>query len=363
MRAYANEAELQALIEESPELLGDLEDRPGVVVRECSLPDAGLLDVLIVHLDGGLTLVEAKLNRNPEIRRAVVGQLLGYAGGLWRMSYEQLDVAVQARKGRPLGELALAMSGDDPFDLEEFRQSVARNLQEGAFRLVFAVDEITEDLKRAVEYLNAHTVDKTEVLVLELQYAKVDDVEILLPRSFGEEAARQKRVERTKVKWTEEDLFATLAADVTPEEAAAARRLYDWARPAVHHLYWGEGRAPSCTMWFEVPEGMIQPFSIYSGQGSTGVGVNFDWMRLRPQEALDAVLERLGALPTIRRASKEIVERRYAKRPTIPLSELTHEGVETLIQALEGLLEHPETPVPSAVLRAGGLQDRGLDKI
>lgn len=62
------------------------------------------------------------------------------------------------------------------------------------FRLVFAVDEITEDLKRAVEYLNAHTVDGTEVIVLELGYSRVGDVESSSPlvrRGGGAEQAGQ----------------------------------------------------------------------------------------------------------------------------------------------------------------------------
>jgi hypothetical protein len=342
VQAYANEAELQELIAQSPELVSDLDERPGVAVRELSVPDAGYLDVLIIHLDGSLTLVGAKLNRNPEIRRAVVGQLLGYAGGLWRLGYERLDGLVRQREGASLVELAKAVAADDDFDGDSFRQAVARNLSEGTFRLIFAVDEITEDLKRAVEYLNAHTVDGMEVVVLELGYAKVGDVEILLPRTFGEEAARAKRASRGQSKWTEAELMEALAADSAAEEVAAARRLYEWAVPRVHHFYWGEGQAPSCTMAFEVPEGMIQPCSIYtSGTGSHGVGVNFDWARRRPRASLEQLLEELAGLPTIARLRDEILAKDFAKRPTVPLSELTGERMDLLISAMQGLLEHP----------------------
>lgn len=341
VRAYAEEAELQALVAESPELVSGLEQGPWVAVREVALPDAGFLDVLIVHLDGELTLVEAKLNRNPEIRRAVVGQLLGYAGGLWRLGYERLDALVQAQKGASLVDLVRAVAPAEGFDPEEFRRVVARNLHDGTFRLVFAVDEITEDLKRAVEYLNAHTVDGTEILVLELGYSKVGDFEIVLPRLFGEEAARSKRVSRAKPRWTEVDLFDVLRAEAAPEEVEAVRRLYDWSGARVHHLYWGEGQSPSVTMAFETSEGMIQPCSVYTGQVSNGVAVNFEWMRRRPREALEATLERLAALPTIARARGEIVAKDYAKRPTVPLSELTGARMTIVIDALEALLDHP----------------------
>jgi hypothetical protein len=344
VQQYANEAELQALIAESPEVVGDIERRPVVTLRELALPDAGFLDVLVVHLDGELTLVEAKLNRNPEIRRAVVGQLLGYAGGLWRLSYDRLDALVHEREGKPLADLALAAAASEPFDADAFRRAVSRNLHDGTFRLVFAVDQITEDLKRAVEYLNAHTIDGTEVVVLELGYAKVGDVEILLPRSFGEEAVRTKRASRSRQRWDESSLFATLEEHATPEEVEAVRRLYEWAQPRAHHLYWGDGKTPSVTMAFEGPEGMVQPCTVYVAGISHGVAVNFDWVRRRPPQALEALLDRLQILPTIARARSEILAKDYAKRPTVPLTELTGNRMTVLIEAFEALLTHPPDP-------------------
>src|ERR687892_645073 len=120
VRAYADEAELQALILDSPQLVAG-EDSVAVVLRELALPAGGSLDVLIVHRNGDLTLVEAKLNRNAEIRRAVVGQLLGYAGGLWRLGYERLDSLVRSQRGASLAELAEGASADESFDADEFR--------------------------------------------------------------------------------------------------------------------------------------------------------------------------------------------------------------------------------------------------
>lgn len=339
MRAYADEAELQALIVDSPQLVTG-EDSVAVVLRELALPAAGSLDVLIVHRNGDLTLVEAKLNRNAEIRRAVVGQLLGYAGGLWRLGYERLDDAVRRQHNTSLAELAQAAADDDPFEADEFRSTVTRNLDDGAFRLVFAVDEITEDLKRAVEYLNAHTVDGTTAVVMELDYSKVGDVEILIPRSYGEEAAQRKRVSRARNRWTEADLFKTLEADASAEEVAAARELYDWASSRVHRLWWGEGQSPSVTLVFDTPEGLIQPCAIYTGW-TNGVAVNFEWMRKRPTAALHQVLDDLDSLPTVHAMRDEIVAKNFAKRPTVPMAELARAGVPTLTHAIDRLLDHP----------------------
>ena len=102
---FDDELALQELIAESPKLVAREGAPAAVALREFTIPAAGSLDVLLAHTDGHLTLVEAKLNRNPEIRRAVVGQLLGYAGGLWQMTHEQLDIQVRSSTGETLASL------------------------------------------------------------------------------------------------------------------------------------------------------------------------------------------------------------------------------------------------------------------
>lgn len=338
--SYENEAELQALVSESPGLVGA--SQSVVALREFALPNAGSLDVLLVDLDGSITLVEAKLNRNPEIRRAVVGQLLGYAGGLWGMSYDDLDTVVRARTNATLVERAVAVAADEELDPEEFRARVAGNLAEGAFRLVFAVDDITEDLKRAVEYLNSHTTASLEVVVLEFRYARVEGVEILLPNSFGEEAARRKHSTRSETKrWNESTFFEALEARASADERRLVRRLYDWAVPRVSYFYWGEGSKPSCTFVFEAPEGAVQPCRIVVTPAAVVVRVNFDWTLKRPREALHSMLDRLTELPSFDAVAEEIRAADFKKLPGFPIEVYGDDGIDLLVEALEAMLEHP----------------------
>jgi hypothetical protein len=337
--SYENERELQQLVADSPQLVASTE--AVVALREFSLPAAGTLDVLIIDLDGHLTLVEAKLNRNPDIRRAVVGQLLGYAGALWGMGYDELDAAVARRKAATLVELAVAKAEGADFEAEEFRARVASNLRAGAFRLVFAVDEITEDLRRAVEYLNAHTVDALEVLVLEFGYSKVGDLEILLPNTFGEETVRRKHARRGAQSWNEAAFFEALHAQASEEEVRLVRRVYEWATPRVSSFTGGEGHRPACNFVFEVPEGTIQPCRVVLTSNGLLVRVNFELARKRPRLALEAMLEHLSALPAFAAMRREILEADFHKRPALPVAEFGDGGITALIEALEALLEHP----------------------
>src|SRR4051794_12796885 len=85
---YTDEAELQALIAETPGLLPGVGDGPAAVATEVALADTGYADVLVVEANGAITIVECKLRANPEIRRQVVGQALAYAAALWQSTYE-----------------------------------------------------------------------------------------------------------------------------------------------------------------------------------------------------------------------------------------------------------------------------------
>lgn len=77
---------LQKQLDENPGLLpiDDISSAWGPLVslgREIPLP-VGYIDNLFVSPAGEVTVVEAKLWRNPEARRKVIGQILDYAAAL-----------------------------------------------------------------------------------------------------------------------------------------------------------------------------------------------------------------------------------------------------------------------------------------
>lgn len=178
---YLNEDALQVLLADSPELLGSGESR--TVVRELEVPDIGSLDLCAVGPSGRITLVECKLQRNPDIRRKVVGQLFAYAAGLAGLAYEEFDrlwSKTSLAAGRPLATMIKDLAkDDDDWNEDSFRRVVTDNIRTGHFDLMFAVDSITDELKKTIRYLNAHTDSATRVLGLECGYAQDGDVEVL----------------------------------------------------------------------------------------------------------------------------------------------------------------------------------------
>jgi hypothetical protein len=346
--SYTDEATLETMLLESPELLPGGDGSPLAVVSQLYVPDTGPLDLLAISLTGELTVVEVKLRANPEIRRSVVGQVMAYASGIWRMTFADLDRAFAARAKKPLLEAlaqrASSVGGD--FDPESVRAAIERNLASGAMRLVIAVDSITDELKRVVEFLNDRTRPELEILALELDYVGHDGVEILVPTVYGQEAVRRKAAEGTQRRWDEQALLAAMATHAAEPAAAVLRAVYEHARshPQFSHWYWGEGSHPSVTAWFSVHGFDVPVWSIYTAPGGRSVlAINFDWMHRRgaglPVDVVERLAERLRTLPGVPALYADLAERGYAKRPSIPETSLSGAGaMEVVKNALDELL-------------------------
>ena len=208
---YKDEQTLQVLIKQSPQLLGTFEVG-SVFVDELPINSTGYVDLCGVGPSGSITLVECKLGSNSEIRREVVGQILAYAAGLWRYSYEDFEKSFQLRLGsreRLVDTLRNVNEESATWDDDSFKNAVISNLTEGRFNLVIVVDQITDELKRIVPYINSHTLPEVNFYALEVAYGQHADVEIIHPVTFGIESVEAKRL-RNKNVWSEADYFDLL---------------------------------------------------------------------------------------------------------------------------------------------------------
>ncbi|MDO8152308.1 hypothetical protein [Isoptericola sp. b408] len=204
-RTTVSEDAVQRLVFEHPEVLpvADLDEEfapPVPIGREVGTA-AGPIDALYVSPHGGLTVVEAKLWRNPEARREVLGQVVHYASALATWSYEDLDTVCRARSGQTLWELAWAAGADDE---RRFVDSVAKNLRDGRMLLLVVGDGIREDVEAMADYLQ-HTP--------QLHYRLA-----LVELALFEDAARGLRVAvPSVVAQTREVVRAVVRVDVAPQ--------------------------------------------------------------------------------------------------------------------------------------------------
>jgi hypothetical protein len=339
--AYSNEDALETLLAASPELLPGLASSPVVVGRQVQT-GVGPIDLLAVGLDGSIVLVECKLRANPEIRRAVVGQLLAYASSIWQTPVAGFEQAVSARLGKSLAAAARELAGTDDWDEATFRANLDRNLSDGRFRLVIAVDTITDELKRTIEYLNGHMIAEVEVTALEIGYLADDTVEIVVPRTFGTESIRARAAGRGPI--GEGELFAALDASCTAEGVAAIRRLYEWVEPHGGSFAWGYGVSfPSTNAWFNVEGHWTCVWSCYARSTTATWDVNFEYLDRNgvSHDRIGRFVSYLREIPGIQARLAGLEAAAYKKRPSLSIDAIVGMpgAADRILTALAGLVD------------------------
>jgi hypothetical protein len=191
---FPDEATLHTLVEQAPHLL-PLAGTPQLIVlgREVRLGN-GYADLMAIEPTGRLAILEIKLARNAEARRAVIAQVLAYAAYLWGMDQITLeqDVLSQHLQARGYKSLAHAVESNDQegsFDSETFSGGIAENLKLGHFRLIFVLDEAPGELVRLVNYLETISGQLVIDLIAMSAYT-VNGSQILVPQRV--EAERQR---------------------------------------------------------------------------------------------------------------------------------------------------------------------------
>ena len=331
---YDAESVLQQLLADHPNLLagdvdGDQRKRLLLVQREIGVPAEAdtssrwSLDHLFIDEDGIPTLVEVKRSSDTRIRREVVGQMLDYAANAssyWRVDAlrETFESACHAASIDPAEAVAAHMTGDA--EIERFWQDVATNLRAGRLRLVFVADEIPNELRRIVEFLNEQ-MTRTDVLALEVrQYvAPGEDMITLVPRIIGQtQAARDvKRTTTARVsrRWGESDVLATWSEHNPPDVASRVSRLYEFMRDDNARASWGTGALPSVNMWLgEREDATTNPVAI--GMFSDNICIWFDFVRRRRSEAENHRLAAaMRAIPNVARYIQGLEKQDFGMHP------------------------------------------------
>lgn len=338
LTGYENEASLQQLIAEHPSLIPGVSAR-AVACREFS-SGVGPADVVILDESGDLTLIECKLTTNPQIRREIVGQVLDYASRLWGMRVDQFEERWRRASKSDISPLA-------GFDDEgaDARERLADNLDAGRVRLVLAVDEVNDDLKRIVEYLAAITRPEVSVFVMEFRRAEREGVEVLMPTAYGAELSdakvRQERV--TRERW-QLDALGNWGEQHDPDAMATYRALRAQLSKRGWRMIGGRASTPSQNAGLEVPA--------FGGVAKWPISLQSDEVRgLRMNLRFDVIAQDLALAErmamTVDDAVPGIVDvgavraAGFASQPRVTLAAITPLQAERLVDALTTALSSP----------------------
>jgi hypothetical protein len=310
------ESELQKLLVESPSIITIDEIIEGTsplvfAVSEFGLPGSGASDVLAFSPQGDIAIIECKLATNPEAKRKVIGQILEYAAYLWRMSYEEVDGRIRKLKGKSLADL-VAECVDGEWDEEQFRENVKQTLETGSFILIIVVDEINEELRRIIRYLNECSKSAFSIHALEMKRFQAGQIEILVPHLYGVST----KPPEGRGQWSEEEFFKVLEERNEPSIVDLVKDLYDWSLRTADRVWFGTGREVGSFTFHYLKEGKtISIFTVYTNGKLT---LNYGWMKAQlPKETLEGFHEKIHEIPTLQQIPAD-----FSKWPSVKVDAL-----------------------------------------
>lgn len=237
---FADEAALHTLVEQAPHLL-PLAGSPVIAVIDRESPlGTGRVDLLGVEIDGRLVIIEVKLARNTEARRAVVAQILAYAAYLAEMDADSLERSVVSRYlgSRGYGSIADAVIAVDQggmFDPAAFSAGLSESLRDGRFRLVLVLDAVPDELARLVAFLESVT-DKLLIDLIAVSAYEVNGARLIVPqRVQGERRTMPSTAPVAASNQSEGRLgdgageFIASIAALPPDRQSLPKRLAEWA--------------------------------------------------------------------------------------------------------------------------------------
>jgi len=299
---FPSEGKLHDLVAASPNLL-PLSGEPSLAVLGREVPlGAGVADLVAVESDGRLVIIEIKLRRNAEARRAVVAQILTYAAHLKGLETEDLEAILRRHllDADSIIEAARQRDQSGEFDERVFADGLAESLRAGSFRLVLVLDEAPSELVQLVGYLESITSGIALDLVTVSAY-EAGSEQLLVPQRVdpdyqAEQTAvdprRAARASKPRREVDGADAFEQAIEHAANNDRPTLRRLLAWARELESQnlvelrTVLGEGRQV-LTVWVPGAKGGLA--SIWNDNGAylplwRSVFVRLAWNHIAPIE-------------------------------------------------------------------------------
>ncbi len=318
--AVPDEEYLQRYIRDNPGILpldeigNDL--RLLVLAREFPT-GSGPIDILGIDQHGDVYLIETKLYRNSD-KRKVVAQVMDYGASIWKgylgeeSFTELLDRHVRLSTGESLMDRIMRSYGLEGDRARILITAIAAAIGEGRFRFMILMDHLHEQLKDVITFLNANS--RFTVYGVEYDFYRYDDLEILIPKLYGAEIAKQVAAPGGR-QWDHESFLAESDKSLNIHEAAILRHLVDWTLRSASNPGWGKGGEAYINPKFQACHASRALFSL------TQHGVLYlNFQAMAPDaKALDVVRrigERLRGIEDIR-----IPEDFMKKNPPVPIGQ------------------------------------------
>ncbi|MGI0056916.1 MAG: hypothetical protein ACREAK_06025 [Nitrosarchaeum sp.] len=245
-KPFGGEGDLQKFIYENPESIPVDQIKDGIKVLLLKR-EFNKIDAIGVDKDGGIYIVETKLEKNPD-RRQVVAQVLDYGAQLWhnrdsRKFLDTLDSHTKSNFQMTLDQKLGKFFDISDEEVETLKEKIEYNLEKGVFKFVVLMDTIEEKLKRLMNFISANS--HFSIYPVEFKYYTYSDenknYQIIIPKLYGTEIPKSGAPPRSSQTWDESRFFEAVANNLTTEQVHAVRKFYDDGKEIADSINWGKG--------------------------------------------------------------------------------------------------------------------------
>lgn len=270
-REYEDEKKLQKLLKDHPYLIpGDQIDSDNprqwlLVGREMALqfengPKNLSIDHLFLDQRGVPTFVEVKRSTNTLIRREVVGQMLDYvANALVTLKIGEIKSKIKDEDLKKFLD-----NTDENITPEEFWPKVEGNLDKKKVTMIFVADEIPDNLRIIIEFLN-EKMPSVEVLAVEVKQFIGEGLKTIVPTVVGLTTEAKTKKSGTMNYITEDIFFEKL--DKNGKEFF--QTLLDFKNKNELEIYWRTKGFSLNVLLENEPVSILEGYPNYRGTGQT----------------------------------------------------------------------------------------------
>jgi len=134
------------------------------------------IDFVCVDKEGGVYLLECKLNTNPEIKRKVISQLIDYAVTTFDLNYEEILSKVKST----------CLSDAEGFDFTIFETNLKNALEKNILNLYIVSNDLPDELIKSAMYISVGTFG-LPIRLVETKRLVSDDKKITYIRTFNDQ--------------------------------------------------------------------------------------------------------------------------------------------------------------------------------
>lgn len=151
-------------------------------------------------------------------------------------------------------------------------------MREGKFNFVVLMDKAYSQLKDLVVFINQNS--RFNIFLVELEYYKYEDYEIIIPKLFGSEVKKDltssSSLLYSRKKWDENSFFLETENKLRKEYLEAIKKLFNFSKKEADQISWGTGSSKGS---FNSRFNNISVRSLYSVFTDGSLQINFGWLR------------------------------------------------------------------------------------